>query len=181
MSDKKELIKKLQALAERGVGGEKEGAQKKLAQLMEKYNINETDLSDDQLREHKWKYHTEFQKRLLYQVMYKIIGKDFLDKAYRYINGKGSKSIFCMKCTDSEATQISVEYDFYCQTWQEEQDFFFNCFIQKHKIFPMDNNKKFDREQKEMSLEDAARMEMAMNAMQEKSIVQRLEGKSNEL
>ena len=34
-----ELMKKLQRLAERGVGGEKEGAQKKLQQLMKKYNI----------------------------------------------------------------------------------------------------------------------------------------------
>ena len=34
-----ELIKKLQRLAERGVGGEKEGAQKKLQQLMKKYDI----------------------------------------------------------------------------------------------------------------------------------------------
>ena len=61
---KKELIKKLQALAERGVGGEKEGAQRKLEQLMEKYNISEADLSDEQLREHEWKYHTKFEKKV---------------------------------------------------------------------------------------------------------------------
>lgn len=36
---KKELLKKLQALAERGVGGEKETAERKLRQLMEKYGM----------------------------------------------------------------------------------------------------------------------------------------------
>lgn len=36
---KVELMKKLQRLAERGVGGEKEGAQKKLQQLMKKYDM----------------------------------------------------------------------------------------------------------------------------------------------
>ena len=46
-----ELMKKLQRLAERGVGGEKEGAQKKLQQLMKKYNIEESDLSDDKLED----------------------------------------------------------------------------------------------------------------------------------
>lgn len=46
-----ELMKKLQRLVERGVGGEKEGAQKKLQQLMKKYNIEESDLSDDKLEE----------------------------------------------------------------------------------------------------------------------------------
>lgn len=35
-----ELMKKLQRLAERGVGGEKEGAQKKLQQLMKKFNLD---------------------------------------------------------------------------------------------------------------------------------------------
>lgn len=49
-----ELMKKLQRLAERGVGGEKEGAQKKLQQLMKKYNIEESDLSDDKLEDHEW-------------------------------------------------------------------------------------------------------------------------------
>lgn len=52
-----ELIKKLQRLAERGVGGEKEGAQKKLQQLMKKYDIEESDLSDDKLEDHEWKFH----------------------------------------------------------------------------------------------------------------------------
>lgn len=47
-----ELMKKLQRLAERGVGGEKEGAQKKLQQLMKKYDIEESDLSDDKLEDH---------------------------------------------------------------------------------------------------------------------------------
>lgn len=37
-----ELMKKLQRLAERGVGGEKEGAQKKLQQLMKKYDMGYT-------------------------------------------------------------------------------------------------------------------------------------------
>lgn len=37
---KVELMKKLQRLAERGVGGEKEGTQKKLQQLMKKYDID---------------------------------------------------------------------------------------------------------------------------------------------
>lgn len=38
---KKQLLNKLKALAERGVGGEKETAQRKLQELMEKYEIDE--------------------------------------------------------------------------------------------------------------------------------------------
>ena len=68
-----ELMKKLQRLAERGVGGEKEGAQKKLQQLMKKYNIEESDLSDDKLEDHEWKYHNDFELRLLKQTIYKVL------------------------------------------------------------------------------------------------------------
>lgn len=55
---KVELMKKLQRLAERGVGGEKEGAQKKLQQLMKKYDIEESDLSDDKLEEKQKTVHS---------------------------------------------------------------------------------------------------------------------------
>ena len=37
---KKALLQKLKALAERGMGGEKEGAERKLKQLMAKYGEN---------------------------------------------------------------------------------------------------------------------------------------------
>lgn len=174
---KKELIKKLQALAERGVGGEKEGAQRKLEQLMKKYNISEADLSDEQLHEHEWKYHTEFEKRLLRQTMYKVIGKDFTEHAYAYTWGRGSKSVLGLRCTDAQAIQIGIEYEFYCQTWKEEQEFFFKCFIQKHRIFQMNEDKKIQKDdEEELSWEESLRMQSAMNAMQDKSMLQRLEG-----
>lgn len=61
-----ELMKKLQRLAERGVGGEKEGAQKKLQQLMKKYNIEESDLSLAGIL-----YHTEAQQQQCSEVVTK--------------------------------------------------------------------------------------------------------------
>lgn len=133
---KVELMKKLQRLAERGVGGEKEGAQKKLQQLMEKYDIEESDLSDDKLEDHEWKYHNDFELRLLKQTIYKVLGKDGLNQMYHYRSGKGKKTIQGVQCTKAQAIQIGIEYEFYCETWKEEHDFFFKCFVQKHKIFP---------------------------------------------
>ncbi len=49
--NKEELIKKIKALADRGVGGEKENAQKLLKELMQKYNINEEEISEDIIKE----------------------------------------------------------------------------------------------------------------------------------
>jgi len=145
-----ELIKKLQRLAERGVGGEKEGAQKKLQQLMKKYDIEESDLSDDKLEDHEM---------------------------YHYRSGKGKKTIQGVQCTKVQAIQIGIEYEFYCETWKEEHDFFFKCFVQKHKIFPTKEEMIIrPQDDVEMSDEDAMRMQMAMSAMKDKSMTQRIEG-----
>lgn len=107
-----ELMKKLQRLAERGVGGEKEGAQKKLQQLMKKYDIEESDLSDDKLEDHEWKYHNDFELRLLKQTIYKVMGKDGLNQMYHYRSGKGKKTIQGVQCTKVQAIQIGIEYEY---------------------------------------------------------------------
>lgn len=174
---KVELMKKLQRLAERGVGGEKEGAQKKLQQLMKKYDIEESDLSDDKLEDHEWKYHNDFELRLLKQTIYKVLGKDGLNQTYHYRSGKGKKTIQGVQCTKAQAIQIGIEYEFYCETWKEEHDFFFKCFVQKHKNFPTKEEMIIrPQDDVEMSDEDAMRMQMAMSAMKDKSMTQRIEG-----
>lgn len=53
MSNKAELLKKIKALADRGVDGERESAQTLLARLMEQYGISETELEEER-RETAW-------------------------------------------------------------------------------------------------------------------------------
>ena len=45
--DKTALLKKIRALAEHGVGGEAENAEKLLARMMKKYGISEAELDED--------------------------------------------------------------------------------------------------------------------------------------
>ena len=45
--NKAALLKKIRTLAERGVGGEAENAEKLLAHMMEKYDISEDELDAD--------------------------------------------------------------------------------------------------------------------------------------
>ena len=67
----KALLQKLKALAERGVGGEKEGAERKLKQLMAKYGVDRLELEEDQVSRYEIKYRGEFEKRLLSQIVYR--------------------------------------------------------------------------------------------------------------
>lgn len=172
---KLELLKKLQALAERGVGGEKEGAQRKLAQLMEKYQIEEIDLSEDKLEDHDFKYHNDFELKLLRQLFYKIV-PDFRKYAYTYRYGKGSKSTYGISCTKAQALQIQIEYEFYCALWKEEVEFFMQAFIQKHRIFAIKNDDESGNDGDSMSKEEWMRMMSMMAGMQDKSIRPMLEG-----
>lgn len=80
-----------------------------------------------------------------------------------------------MRSGEQQALQIRIEHEFYCDLWKEEQGFFFECFIQKHRIFTEDNEEKTGKNRK-MTREELTRMGAAMGAMQDKSWTQRIEG-----
>lgn len=161
-----ELIRKLQALADRGVGGEKETAQKKLTLLIEKYGISESELDESKIKEHRIKYRGRYEKKLLVQVIY---ARGLRDEIYVPVCGKGMKSEFILKSTDSEAMQIRIEFDFYRQLFEEETDFLYECFLNKHGIFPP-NTKcvSIDRAAAEMMLS-------MMSALKDRNFTERIE------
>ena len=106
---KKQLLNKLKALAERGVGGEKETAQRKLQELMEKYEIDENDLSDDKKEKYQFKYKNEFEKKLIKQIAYRTFKKEWSERMYTYSRGRGKRSIMLIECTKAEEIQLRIE------------------------------------------------------------------------
>lgn len=171
---KLDLLKKLRELAERGVGGEKEGAQKTLERLMKKYNIQEADLSEDVEEDHDFRYRNEYEKLLLRQLFYKIV-PEYKKKAYTYRCGRGSRTTLGISCTKAQALQIQIEYDFYRALWKEEVDFFMDAFIQKHRIF-REPTEGGGTDEGKMSKEELLRMFAMMEGMQDKSIKPMIEG-----
>lgn len=133
----KALIKKVQALAERGVGGEKETAEKKLNMLMKKYGIESLELDEDRLDDYDFKFSGSIEKKILRQVIYKVlrdpekVGKSIF--YYRY--GAGSKSTLIVNCTKAEEIEIRIQFDFYKDLWKEEQELLLDAFIQHHRLF----------------------------------------------
>lgn len=67
MTEQKERLKKLYALALRGVGGEKEQAQAILDKLLKKYAMTLDDLDDEVIQEYDLEYHGKEQDRILMQ------------------------------------------------------------------------------------------------------------------
>ena len=75
MTEREELLRRLErvkALAERGVGGEKENAEALLNRLMAKYGISEEDIEDTAERDYFIRYHNFWERKLIVQIAYKL-------------------------------------------------------------------------------------------------------------
>ena len=130
----KELMKKLQALAERGVGGEKEGAEKKLAQLLKVNNMTEADLDKDDVNYYLFSYQGPAMYRLLSQCIYKTLGSsDF--KLYKT---KGTRNKIGAYCTREQKLTIDLDFEFYSALFDKEVETLMSAFISKQDIFPVD-------------------------------------------
>ena len=119
-------IKKLQALAERGVGGEKTTAQKKLAKLLKDNGINSLDeLQKEEYEYTIFYYNGKHEIKLLRQCMYKVMGAKSDRTAYKPYGRR-------------QKIEIELEFEFYRNVFYEELSTFMDAFIQAQKIFPED-------------------------------------------
>lgn len=160
MDNKLELIQKIKALAEKGSGGEKINAQKMLAQLMKKYNISETELSDEVLKEFDIQTYNKWEQRLLYQVAYSVYGNiDNSKVILKYTHHKGK---FCIRCTSSEFLEIEAKFNFYRYHFKKQQEIFYDAFLCVNDIYPPESlvdREKF--EHRDLTDDDLAALRMA--------------------
>lgn len=76
MTEREELLQRLErvkALAERGVGGEKENAEALLNRLMAKYGISEEDIEDTAERDYFIRYHNFGRENSSYRLPTSIL------------------------------------------------------------------------------------------------------------
>jgi len=159
--DKQELIKKIKALADGGVGGEKENAQKLLAELMLKYNITEEEIAEETVKDFDFKIPKLFKAReLISQVIYSVVGNEVEEEKGLYTYGI-KKNKYIIKCTAAEFLEIKAKYNFYLHYLKIESDRFYNAFVQANKIFPPPNKKCEEKQKFFMSDEDLKMLELA--------------------
>lgn len=132
----KERLKKIQALAERGVGGEKESAQKKLEKLLAENGMTEADLHEDETHYYLFSYSGgPYRERLLSQIMYKVMGHESHFAMYK---SKHTRNKFGIYCTPAQKIEIDLDYEFYCNLFENEVNLLLSAFIQKQELFPAD-------------------------------------------
>ena len=129
-------IKKLQALAERGVGGEKDTAAAMLQKMLEKngiYSLEE--LETEECEYTLFSYKGRHEIKLLRQCMYKVMGAKSDRTTYRTAGTRQKIGIYCTK---AQRIEIGLEFEFYRNVFYEELSTFMDAFVQAQKIFPAD-------------------------------------------
>ena len=166
-----EKLGKIKALAERGVGGEKETALRMYEDLCRKYDISEDEAEAAlaQLEKRWFSYSTQLEEELLLQIFYKVTGSG---ESYIY-TGKYSrrKKRGCV-CTALEAAEIELIFGFYREEMKRELEAFMIAFKQKNNLFPDETARAYKEydgperkltEEEERKYKKAAFMRMVMD------------------
>lgn len=159
-----EKIKRVQALAERGVAGERDSAAATLDRLMKQYGITEDDIVEDR-REWAWfRYKTPIERKLILQVIYAVTGRIGSGCVGKY-TGRKRKNVG-IECTAAERLEIQFDYDFFRAALEEEMERFYSAFLIKNGIFPRDGKECEELPpSQEISREEALKLEALMMGM----------------
>lgn len=152
---REELLKKIKALAEQGIGGEKENAQKLLESLMQKYGITDQDLDDEKIDCFDFKLPKFYNaEKLACQVIFSIVG---------HTKEKGLSKIgkaYWITSTTAEFLEFQAKFEFYSHHFKKDLETYYAAWIQANKIFPVKNDSEKNTERK-LAAEDLKMLRLA--------------------
>ena len=153
MSKYIELAKKLKALAERGIDGEKQTAEKMLSALLKKHKITIEEIEDEKLEKYYFKLETgehDLWHQIIKQVNYyiKCYG-EFPKKLIKELELGGN---YMIECTATNYIEIEAKYSFYKRLYNDELDIFYSAFLKANDLLVDNPNKKDNGS--EMSIAD---------------------------
>ena len=182
MNNIQEKLKKIKALAERGVDGEKEQAQVLYDKLLAKYEISpETIDNTEEIKMIWFKYHGELEKKLLAQVFYKVTGS-----LEYWVKTDKRKHLLGVYCTEFEVDEILFYFRFYNEHFKNELDIFISAFMNKNNIFPDPSARCYAKTQEQikdkedvLDLDRLDKMLRMQSGMDSKSPLIGIENKEN--
>ncbi len=126
-----ELAKKLKALADKGIDGEKDNALTMLKRLMTKHNISMEMIEENFVKEHE--FYIEFADYKFWrQIVSNIMGRT--STSYKPAELRKKKRHYYVECTPAQAIEIQAKFDFYSTAWKKDLEIFYSAFIQKKQI-----------------------------------------------
>lgn len=125
-------LRKLQALAERGVGGEKETARRMLEKLLARHGLTIEDLATER-REVRWfSAPTRFDSRLAAQIMAKVCDSHDVDV---YSHPARRKHVG-VEVTPAEAIEFELHYEILRTALRTHFEDAYSAFVCANRIYP---------------------------------------------
>lgn len=142
MSKHIELAKKLKALADQGVGGEKINAETMLNALLKKYKITLEEIEGESIKKYFFNLNPE-EYRFFHQIVKNV---NFSIKVYGPIPKKKIKTLqiegnLFIESTASDYIEIETKFEFYKGLYEEELEIFYNAFLTANKLLALDPDK----------------------------------------
>lgn len=169
----KDRLLKILALAQGGVGGEKENAERMLEALCKKHGVTVDELEGRAIDRHWFYVNSKHEKRLLFQIV-NLFVDDLKRRSTVWTHKKRSRAVG-FELTAGEHAQVKVGFETYKAAWLEQQDLFFSAFIWKNRIW---SQRPDDAERPELTpeeLERARRIQEMMKAAGKVDVLPRIE------
>lgn len=168
------IAKKLQALAERGEGGEKVNAQKAFDAFIKKHGLSIDELLGNN-KTRRWFKVSKTKDKFFHQVAASVLGGKF--STFTRPSLKGMVGI---DLTAEEFVEVESRFDFFWRAYQEDLEVFYSAFIQRNKLYakPSDDELREDSEEKPLSLEQKQKlfkMQMMMEGIERRTHRKQLE------
>jgi len=153
MNEKLETkLKKLLALAERGEGGEKVNAQRMLEKLLIKHSLSLSDITDERIDIHWFKYKGKIEKRLVLQIITSIA-----PNASKWTNRRKRETLGA-DLTTQQMLEVELMFHHYKIALNDDIEALFSAFIHKNDIYPPDSADEESGSCKDQSPEEKARL-----------------------
>ena len=166
MDGKIKLAKKLKALADRGVGGEKDNAWQMLKDLMAKHGLTMEDIEGPKREQRLFTFETD-QARIFGQVITHIMGREC-----QVFGHKRKKNALFTECTNAEFLALQATFEFYWRVYKEELHVFTTAFIHQNNLLPFDAESANMEEENPEEMEKLRRM---MDGIDKQTIRKQLE------
>lgn len=180
-------IRKLQALAERGVGGEATNAKILLSALCEKYDIDESKLDEEEKQWYEFEMRTSVQKLFL-QLYVSVYGT-----TERYLKEvelwkRGRKKIVKCKFTRAEYIEFSQMWEWHRKNYLAERkrmrELFQIAYYDKFKMYASETCDEYEaqrskKKDNDLTMEDILAINMMAAACKNKSFYKQI-GEAND-
>ena len=158
----KERLAKMKALAERGVGGERDAAERLLREIAAKHGISLDDIGSEVEREHVVNIQYSWQRMIFIQLLGLMrldqygdrdADKLFLFKRNQCVQARGRKSrgrtrrrkvaYYFTVCTDAQWLELEAKYVVLCADYERQIKAFPLAFLMSNKLLmPYNPNSK---------------------------------------